>query len=175
MSKISFKSPRGQWNTSCQSIVLHYSQYQPLLKMGPESGDSGPHPTTPHPTPHHPHHPTTPPLHPRHHPTPHHPHPHPTISHTELGAEHGPSLARCSSQAIEDEHIENNLICHIINLLWLLSDKIPYPVSVTRSIVTNVVWRAFQNTYEFLNLGALKFSHVNKIHIFQCTGMILCV
>ena len=28
----------------------------------------------------------------------------------------------------------------------------------------------FKNTYELLNLRALKFSYVNKIHIFQCMG-----
>ena len=33
----------------------------------------------------------------------------------------------------------------------------------------------FRNTYELLNLRALKFSPVNKIHIYQCMGMILCV
>ena len=33
----------------------------------------------------------------------------------------------------------------------------------------------FKNTYELLNLRALKFSYVNKIHIFQCTGKIFCV
>ena len=34
----------------------------------------------------------------------------------------------------------------------------------------------FKNTYEPLNLRALKFSPVNKIHIFQCMGKkdILC-
>ena len=33
----------------------------------------------------------------------------------------------------------------------------------------------FKNTYEFLNLRALKFSTVNEIHIFQCMGKIFCV
>ena len=33
----------------------------------------------------------------------------------------------------------------------------------------------FKNTYELLNLRALKFSPVNKIHIFQCIGKIFCV
>ena len=35
------------------------------------------------------------------------------------------------------------------------------------------IW--FQNTYELLNLRALKFSPVNKIHIFQCMGKIFYV
>ena len=34
---------------------------------------------------------------------------------------------------------------------------------------------AFQNTYELLNLRALKFSHMKKIHIFQCMCQIFCV
>ena len=34
---------------------------------------------------------------------------------------------------------------------------------------------SFKNTYELLNLRALKFSPVNKIHIFQCMGTIFCV
>ena len=33
----------------------------------------------------------------------------------------------------------------------------------------------FKNTYELLNLRALKISPVNKIHIFQCMGKIFCV
>ena len=33
----------------------------------------------------------------------------------------------------------------------------------------------FKNTYELLNLRALKFSLVNKIHIFQCMGKIFCM
>ena len=33
----------------------------------------------------------------------------------------------------------------------------------------------FKNTYELLNLRALKFSPVNKMHIFQCMGKIFCV
>ena len=33
----------------------------------------------------------------------------------------------------------------------------------------------FKNIYELLNQRALKFSYVNKIHIFQCMGKIFCV
>ena len=33
----------------------------------------------------------------------------------------------------------------------------------------------FKRTYELLNLRALKFSPVNKIHILQCMGKIFCV
>ena len=33
----------------------------------------------------------------------------------------------------------------------------------------------FKNTYELLNLRALKFSPVDKIYIFQCMSKIFCV
>ena len=33
----------------------------------------------------------------------------------------------------------------------------------------------FKKTYELLNLRDLKFSRVNKIHIFQCMGKLFCV
>ena len=42
------------------------------------------------------------------------------------------------------------------------------------SIVTGTGGR-FKNTFELLNIRALKFSVVNKIHIFQCMGKIFCV
>ena len=32
----------------------------------------------------------------------------------------------------------------------------------------------FKNTYELLNLRALEYSPMNKIHIFQCMGAIFC-
>ena len=34
---------------------------------------------------------------------------------------------------------------------------------------------SFQNAYELGNLGALKSSLLNKLHIFQCMGKIFCV
>ena len=39
------------------------------------------------------------------------------------------------------------------------------------------VWpgRRFKNTYELLNLRALNFSPVNKVHIFQCMRKLFCV
>ena len=33
----------------------------------------------------------------------------------------------------------------------------------------------FKNAYDLLHLRALKFSHLNKMHIFQCMGEIFCV
>ena len=41
---------------------------------------------------------------------------------------------------------------------------------------SNIVFGGrFTNTYELLNLRALRYSHVNKIHIFQIMGEIFCV
>ena len=39
----------------------------------------------------------------------------------------------------------------------------------------NISGGRFKNTYELLNLRALKFSYVNEIHIVQCMGKIFCV
>ena len=37
------------------------------------------------------------------------------------------------------------------------------------------VWGCFKNTNELVNLGAHKFSLINKLNIFQCMGKIFCV
>ena len=49
-----------------------------------------------------------------------------------------------------------------------------------RSVLRAACWQLktrgpFKNTYELFNLRALKYSPVNKIHIFQCMGEIFCV
>ena len=44
-----------------------------------------------------------------------------------------------------------------------------------KSLVLRRSGGRFKNTYELLNLRALKFSPVHKIHIFQCMGKIFCV
>ena len=49
-----------------------------------------------------------------------------------------------------------------------------YHISLERLINSRNRGR-FKNTYELLNQRALKFSYVNKIHIFQCMGKIFCV
>ena len=54
---------------------------------------------------------------------------------------------------------------HVRGLCWWRIIVLPYYYSGGR----------FKNTYELLNQRALKFSYVNKIHIFQCMGKILCV
>ena len=58
-------------------------------------------------------------------------------------------------------------ICMIrkcISFIWSCDQSIPH-----------MPGGRFKNTYELLNLRALKYSHVNKIHIFQCVGEIFCV
>ena len=42
-------------------------------------------------------------------------------------------------------------------------------------VMTQVAGGRLKNTYELLNLRALKFPPVNKIYIFQCMGKIFCV
>ena len=44
------------------------------------------------------------------------------------------------------------------------------PIFLKSSAMIVVPGGRFKNTYELLNLRALKFSYVNKIHIFQCMG-----
>ena len=52
------------------------------------------------------------------------------------------------------------------------------------NVMARLVWRTryqwetcgrFKNTYQLLNLRALKSSPLNKIHIFQCMGKMFCV
>ena len=61
----------------------------------------------------------------------------------------------------------------------LLSAKLPPElmpsVDALAPSITRPPGGRFKNTYELLNLRALKFSYVNKIHIFQCMGKIFCV
>ena len=52
------------------------------------------------------------------------------------------------------------------------ANGLPYCLSLNKTAIPG---GRFKNTYELLNLRALKFSYVNKIHIFQCMGKIFCV
>ena len=61
--------------------------------------------------------------------------------------------------------LNRNRCCH--DIASNSSDSVMYWVLRARG--------CFKNTYEFLNLSALKFSHVNKIHIFQFMGQIFWV
>ena len=53
------------------------------------------------------------------------------------------------------------------------------PMSSTRLSYLTVTFEApggrFKNTYELLNLRALKISKLHKNHIFQCMGKVFCV
>ena len=47
-------------------------------------------------------------------------------------------------------------------------------ISPNEQSIPEAIWVAFQK-HKLVNLGALKFSLVNKLHIFQCMGKIFCV
>ena len=68
------------------------------------------------------------------------------------------------------------------NMIWFWVNSNPRKLSVGAPGLSTFLLLefvrpggGFKNTYELLNLRALKFSLVNKIHIFQCMGMIFCV
>ena len=55
--------------------------------------------------------------------------------------------------------------------VWLVS----YQVTHIKLYDYHFETWGFKDTYELLNLRALKFSPMNNIHIFQCMGKIFCV
>ena len=57
----------------------------------------------------------------------------------------------------------------LMNGIKTRSNKAPH------GLVNRGAGGRFKNTYELLNQRALKFSYVNKIHIFPCMGKIFCV
>ena len=78
--------------------------------------------------------------------------------------------------------------CALYQLSYLLFNSLPPGRwgSNFKSVIFKLIHRPhscqvtvpggrFKNTYELLNQRALKFSYVNKIHIFQCMGKIFCV
>ena len=75
-----------------------------------------------------------------------------------------------------------NILLIVLNLTCDIMIKLCcYVIQCTRYLwgtsqgMSGGPWGRFKNTYELLNLRALKFSYVNKIHIFQCMGKIFCV
>ena len=66
---------------------------------------------------------------------------------------------------IGDFHWIRGIILYFVMHRMIYS---PHPDDALHRVV-------FKNTYELLNLRALKFSLVNKIYIFQCMGKIFCV
>ena len=72
---------------------------------------------------------------------------------------------------------KNAHICTQINLQWILSmiNHSVLPLMTTPQPQTHWTGGRFKNTYELLNLRALKISKLHKNHIFQCMGKIFCV
>ena len=58
---------------------------------------------------------------------------------------------------------------------WLFQHQCLHSSYTLWILTCNGISGGFKNTYELLNLGALKLSPLIKIHIFQCMGKIFCV
>ena len=70
------------------------------------------------------------------------------------------------------------LVLHFRSLFGEVTKVMPHPSSHCGSVGNTRIQEhggRFKNTYELLNLRALKHSPVNKIHIIQCMGEIFCV
>ena len=89
------------------------------------------------------------------------------------------SVVQTSSLSGEDTnyywHVANDMIgclfCRVVNVWAGKQGKCPLITSKDDQGPGG----HFKNTYELLNLRALKFSPANKVHIFQCKGKIFCV
>ena len=67
----------------------------------------------------------------------------------------------------------NHVTCVMVMEYW---SDLNLVITVIAYILASVITgERFKNTCELLNLRALKFSPVNKIHIFHCMGKIFCV
>ena len=71
----------------------------------------------------------------------------------------------------------NDILCTITSGNYAYPNLIAYISYTLRAMIhpQAIPGGRFKNTYELLNQRALKFSYVNKIHIFQCMGKIFCV
>ena len=84
----------------------------------------------------------------------------------------GIHLSTISQEILQPSVTKISWKISFLKSLWILPEANELSnkfAQLTRS------WGRFKNTYELLNLRALKFSHLNKIHIFQCMGKIFCV
>ena len=75
--------------------------------------------------------------------------------------------------ATDSARVDRLGLCNSLIEICMPTSGGPWPV-----IKTNMhLWSGghFKNTCKLLNLRGLKFSHVNKICIFQCIGKIFCV
>ena len=64
---------------------------------------------------------------------------------------------------------------HIVNIVLGMSGCIACGIGDRLEGISFRNRGYFKNSYELLNLTALKFSPVNKIHSFQCMGKIFCM
>ena len=92
----------------------------------------------------------------------------------------------CLRKAVEFNH---SLISELRQFVFMLCFVSLLYISISSYLPSQVFWShhlpaicccqldrgAFQNTYELVNLGALKFSLINKLHIFQCMIKIFCM
>ena len=62
---------------------------------------------------------------------------------------------------------------NILTNIW--HSRALFQVEWSHVYANQMAWGYFKNTYELLNLRALKFSPVDKIYIFQGMGKIFCV
>ena len=68
--------------------------------------------------------------------------------------------------------------CECFFFISIIERDISTILRVNLAVLPSILWvprGRFKNTYELLNQRALKFSYVNKIHIFRCVGKIFCV
>ena len=66
--------------------------------------------------------------------------------------------------------------CHLqLQLGWQFYDYSSTSEVILKDIGKDDQGGRFKNTYELLNLRALKISKLHKNHIFQCMGKIFCV
>ena len=71
---------------------------------------------------------------------------------------------------------KNHSLSHMISGIQTHSDELCFALVPMMSSMSHRAWGGhLKNTYELLNLRALKCSPVNKIYIFQCMGKIFCV
>ena len=77
------------------------------------------------------------------------------------------SCRNCMKYQVNGKNKDCKLFASHLLIIWSLW--------INRENISCVSGGRFKNTYELLNQRALKFSYVNKIHIFQCMGKIFCV
>ena len=100
--------------------------------------------------------------------------PDPMLMHCTLGPEEHISVKFCFK--LKENAFK--IVCKMSGLdAW--HTKLQCTICTTKGLLCKMaiylLGGRFKNTYELLNLNALKFSPVNKFHIFQCMSKIFCV